>query len=374
MSIVSETSATAGRGSVDLIHVTKRYGETIAVAALSLAVESGEFLTLLGPSGCGKSTTLRLIGGFERPEVGDVRIGGVSMAGWAPHRRHVNTVFQNYALFPHMTVWENVGFGLEMASVPGEERKRRVGAALAMVRLPDVAGRAPSALSGGQQQRVALARALVNRPAVVLLDEPLGALDLKLRREMQSELKTLNRETGATFIYVTHDQDEALSMSDRIAVMDDGRIRQVGSPFEIYERPRSRFVADFVGESNFLVGVLREQDGGVARVAVDGVGVVGATIPEGVTPTCGDRVTVAVRPEHARLTETDSDGDVVNRLEGRVVEFRYAGAHTRIVMALANGGLMTAQRPADAADSRLVAGGSRVVMAFAVERASVLID
>ncbi len=371
---VRETSAVAGGGSVELIDVTKRYRETVAVDGLSLVVTSGEFLTLLGPSGCGKSTTLRLIGGFERPDAGEVRIGGDAMGGWAPHRRPVNTVFQNYALFPHMTVGENVGFGLEMASVAGDERRRRVGEALEMVRLPDVGARAPRELSGGQQQRVALARALVNRPAVVLLDEPLGALDLKLRREMQSELKTLNRETGATFIYVTHDQDEALTMSDRIAVMEHGHLRQIGSPAEIYERPRSRFVARFVGDSNFLTGVLDESDGGVVKVAVDGVGLVFATLPDGVAPARGDRVTVSVRPEHVRLAEPDPDGVVVNGLDGRVVEFRYTGAYTQVVMALATGGLMTAERPADEANSLAIVAGSRVALTFAVERASVLME
>ncbi len=240
--------------AVELETVTKRYGDVVAVDSVTLNIAEGEFFSLLGPSGCGKTTTLRLIAGFEMPTSGSVRIRGREMGTTPPFKRPVNTVFQSYALFPHMTVTQNIAFGLEMSKVPRDEIKRRVAEALEMVRLPEMAGRRPRQLSGGQRQRIALARALVNRPQVLLLDEPLGALDLKLRKAMQLELKALQEQVGITFIYVTHDQEEALTMSDRIAVINQGRVYQVGSPLEIYEQPASRFVADFIGETNFLEG------------------------------------------------------------------------------------------------------------------------
>jgi spermidine/putrescine transport system ATP-binding protein len=260
------------RSSIELRGLYKFFGEVPAVNGIDLDVREGEFLTLLGPSGCGKTTTLRIIGGFELPSAGEVSIGGELMDGRPPYRRPVNTVFQNYALFPHMTVGQNVSYGLEMAGVPKAERQQRVAQALEMVRLPHVEKRRPAELSGGQQQRVALARALVNRPAVLLLDEPLGALDLKLRKAMQLELKQLNREVGATFVYVTHDQEEALTMSDRIAVMNEGRILQLGTPGEIYEQPRNRFVADFIGQTNFLDVDVVGVDGDVVAVDLPGSG------------------------------------------------------------------------------------------------------
>ncbi|MER3485129.1 MAG: spermidine/putrescine ABC transporter ATP-binding protein [Chloroflexota bacterium] len=267
-------TAEPGPPSVELRDVVKRFGDVVAVDHVSLEVRRGEFLTLLGPSGCGKTTTLRMIGGLELPSSGQILIHGADMSRQPPYRRPVNTVFQNYALFPHLTVGQNISYGLIMAKVPRAERERRVAEALEMVRLPHVEHRRPSELSGGQQQRVALARALVNRPQVLLLDEPLGALDLKLRKAMQLELKRLNREVGATFLYVTHDQEEALTMSDRIAVMSEGRILQVGTPAEIYERPNSRFVADFIGQTNFLEGTCIQQVGGECEIDVPGVGVV----------------------------------------------------------------------------------------------------
>jgi spermidine/putrescine transport system ATP-binding protein len=240
--------------AVDLRSVTKRFGDHIAVDNVSLQIADGEFFSLLGPSGCGKTTTLRMIAGFELPTDGEVYIAGTPMGATPPYRRHVNTVFQNYALFPHMTVAENVAFGLQMQRVPRHEIGARVEEALRMVRLETYAERRPKQLSGGQQQRVALARALINHPSVLLLDEPLGALDQKLRKELQLELRTLQERVGITFIFVTHDQEEALTMSDRIAVMNGGKVLQVGSPGEIYERPNCHFVADFIGESNFLHG------------------------------------------------------------------------------------------------------------------------
>jgi ABC-type Fe3+/spermidine/putrescine transport system ATPase subunit len=237
---------------VELAGVTKRFGDTVAVDALDLAVEHGEFLSLLGPSGCGKTTTLRLIGGFEQPDEGQIRIAGADVRGLPAYKRDVNTVFQSYALFPHLNVLENVAYGLKQRGLRRSARRRRAAELLELVRLPQVANRRPRQLSGGQQQRVALARALVMEPKVLLLDEPLGALDLKVRKELQIELKRIQHEVGITFVYVTHDQEEALAMSDRVVVMNAGRIEQLGRPREIYDRPATRFVADFIGETNFI--------------------------------------------------------------------------------------------------------------------------
>jgi spermidine/putrescine transport system ATP-binding protein len=241
---------------VELQGVRKSFREVVAVDGVSLRIERGEFFSLLGPSGCGKTTTLRMIAGFEHPTEGEVLIQGRAMGETPPFARNVNTVFQHYALFPHMTVAENVGFGLKMKGRKRSEIETRMSEALELVRLSGYEQRRPRQLSGGQQQRVALARALINHPAVLLLDEPLGALDLKLRKEMQTELKRLQKSVGITFIYVTHDQEEALTMSDRIAVMNGGQVEQVGLPEEIYERPQSRFVADFIGETNFIEGLV----------------------------------------------------------------------------------------------------------------------
>jgi putative spermidine/putrescine transport system ATP-binding protein len=237
---------------VRLLGVRKTYGDVVAVDRLDLEIEGGQFFTLLGPSGSGKTTTLRLIAGFERPDEGRIELSGIDVTGRAPYERDVNTVFQDYALFPHMTVAENVGYGLRVKGVSRAQRKQRVDAALQMVRLPNVGGRKPIQLSGGQRQRIALARSLVNHPRVLLLDEPLGALDLKLRQDMQIELKRIQQDVGLTFIYVTHDQEEALTMSDRLAVFNEGRIEQIGTPAEVYEHPATEFVAGFVGVSNLL--------------------------------------------------------------------------------------------------------------------------
>jgi putative spermidine/putrescine transport system ATP-binding protein len=245
----------AGAGEtadIRLTGVRKAYGEVIAVAGIDLEIAAGEFFTMLGPSGSGKTTTLRMIAGFERPDEGEIRLRGRDVSQLPPYARDVNTVFQDYALFPHMTVQENVEYGLRVKKVPKAERRQRARDALAMVRLEEYGGRKPSQLSGGQRQRVALARALVNRPQALLLDEPLGALDLKLRQELQLELKAIQRELGITFVYVTHDQEEALTMSDRLAVFREGRIEQIGAPAEVYERPASEFIAGFVGVSNVL--------------------------------------------------------------------------------------------------------------------------
>ena len=309
--------------AVELQQVTKRFGETVALVDVSLQIRDGEFFSLLGPSGCGKTTSLRLIAGFELPSEGEVRIGGELQSRRPAFQRPVNTVFQNYALFPHMTVFENTSFGLEMSHVPPGEIRTRVLQALEMVQLPGKEDRKPRQLSGGQQQRVALARALVNRPKVLLLDEPLGALDLKLRKAMQLELKALQDRVGITFVYVTHDQEEALTMSDRIAVMNQGHVLQVGSPSEIYEHPSSRFVADFIGESNFLAGRVAGVDGDQTTVAVDTLRIL-ATGRE--RPRVGQAVTVAVRPEKVRLSRGRLEGP--NAFEGRIEDMTYVGKDT----------------------------------------------
>jgi len=297
------TVTTTTGGSVELRGVTRRFGSVIAVDALDLSVRAGEFLSLLGPSGCGKTTTLRMLAGFEHPDEGEILLDGRDVASVPAHKRDVNTVFQHYALFPHLTVAENIAFGLRQRRVDKTELRRRVGDALEMVSMSRYAGRRPKQLSGGQQQRVALARALVNRPALLLLDEPLGALDRKLRSEMQVELKLLQSEVGVTFVYVTHDQEEALSMSDRIAVMLDGRVQQLDGPEEVYDRPASAFVAGFIGSSTFLPGTAHG-NGGVQLDDGDGPVRAGRTVG---TFGPGDRVLAALRPEHIMIAPVDAD-------------------------------------------------------------------
>jgi spermidine/putrescine transport system ATP-binding protein len=283
---------------VELRHVTKRFGEITAVDNIDLNIQKGEFFSLLGPSGCGKTTTLRMIAGFEQPTEGEVAINGQQVAGIPAYKRPVNTVFQSYALFPHMTVAQNVAFGLEMKKVAKAEIARRVDEVLALVRLPQMGDRKPIQLSGGQRQRIALARALVNRPQVLLLDEPLGALDLKLRKAMQLELKQIQSEVGITFIYVTHDQEEALTMSDRIAVMSDGLVQQVGTPREIYEHPANRFVAHFIGETNFVNGRITQLDD---FVTIDLNGATAQGVGNGRHLEIGQSVSLAIRPEKVSL-------------------------------------------------------------------------
>jgi spermidine/putrescine transport system ATP-binding protein len=320
--------------AVEILGVTKKFpgvsgrpgAEVVAVDNVTLQIHDGEFFSLLGPSGCGKTTTLRMIAGFEHPTSGEIRIHDRVMGLTPPYQRNTNMVFQSYALFPHMTIARNIGFGLEMKKVPGNEIQRRVQEALEMVRLPGFGPRRPEQLSGGQQQRIALARALVNRPEVLLLDEPLGALDLKLRKEMQLELKTLQKEVGITFIYVTHDQEEALTMSDRIAVMSQGRALQVGVPTEIYERPNCRFVADFIGDTNFLSGVVVSQEEDLVTIAVDSSLQVVAQIEQKVGS--GRAVTVAVRPEKIRLLPRPALGEH-NSFPCQVEQVVYVGTDTR---------------------------------------------
>ncbi len=285
--------------AVSLDAVAKRFGDLVAVRELSLDIEEGEFFSLIGPSGCGKTTTLRMIAGFEEPTSGLIRVAGHDMNGVRPYRRPVNTVFQSYALFPHLDVFENVAFSLREARRPRAEVRERVAEAIALVQLEGRERARPRQLSGGQQQRVALARALVNRPAVLLLDEPLGALDLKLRTEMQVQLKDLQRAVGITFCYVTHDQSEAFSMSDRVAVMNHGVLEQVGKPEDVYRRPQTSFVADFVGAANRLTARIVAVEGERYRIAVDGVGERSAAGPGGLAP--GRRAMLVVRPEDVRL-------------------------------------------------------------------------
>lgn len=312
--------------------ITPEGGVLSAVNHVTMQIKDGEFFSLLGPSGCGKTTSLRIIAGFEMPTDGKIFIHGKEMSQVPAFQRPVNTVFQQYALFPHMTVEQNIGFGLEMKGVPRAERSRRVSEALEMVRLPGMEMRRPKQLSGGQQQRVALARALVNKPEVLLLDEPLGALDLKLRKEMQLELKTLQREVGITFIYVTHDQEEALTMSDRIAVMSKGVVLQIGRPEEIYERPASKYVADFIGETNFIDGIVKKQNGSTVEVELDGTGMI--CVESSRMFTNGQQVSVAVRPEKLRLNTAMKDG---NNLQGRVEDVIYIGTDTHYGVRLAGG-------------------------------------
>jgi putative spermidine/putrescine transport system ATP-binding protein len=308
--------------AVRLRNLRKVFGRTEAVADVELGISDGEFFSMLGPSGSGKTTVLRMIAGFETPTSGTVELGGEDVTGLAPFERDVHTVFQDYALFPHMTVEQNVAYGLKIRKVPKAERLRRAGEALENVRLEGFGGRRPSQLSGGQRQRVALARALVSRPRVLLLDEPLGALDLKLREQMQIELKELQREVGITFVFVTHDQDEALTLSDRMAVFRDGRVEQTGTPAEIYERPASPFVAGFVGTSNLLTGETAEQ-------------------------VVGKHGTFSVRPEKIRVLKETADGagDAEpdhTAATGTVAEVVYLGDATRFLVDLDAGGRLTA--------------------------------
>jgi putative spermidine/putrescine transport system ATP-binding protein len=298
--------------AIQVVGLRKWYGDVVALAGVDLVVRAGEFFTLLGPSGSGKTTLLRLIAGFERPDGGRIELGGRDVTQMPPYARNVNTVFQDYALFPHMTVAQNIEYGLRVRRVPKAERREKTGRALEMVRLPGLGSRKPAQLSGGQRQRVALARAIVNEPEVLLLDEPLGALDLKLRQEMQLELQRVQRQVGITFVYVTHDQEEALTMSDRIAVLSQGRIEQIGAPAEVYERPRTAFVAGFIGVSNLI-----ERDGH----------------------------TITVRPEKITLLKDGQPDPPGTHAEpGRIKDVIYAGVLTRYVVDLDGGGELVVSR------------------------------
>jgi spermidine/putrescine transport system ATP-binding protein len=343
-------------GRIEIAALEKYYGDQQVLRGIDLTVESGEFFSLLGPSGCGKTTTLRMIGGFEPIEIGSVRIDGVDMTGVAPERRPVNTVFQSYALFPHQSVEQNIGFGLRFQHCSKSEIARRVGEALELVRLTTYAKRRPHQLSGGQQQRVALARALVLRPKVLLLDEPLGALDAKLRRMLQFELKALHREVGITFVYVTHDQEEALTMSDRLAVMNEGQIEQIGAPRDVYDAPGSVYVADFLGLANLLP----------ARVTESGtVEVAGCRLAADTGTTSGE-CTVFARPERLHLVDED-----VAAVRGVVKDVVFVGSTSHIRVALDDDRELQVVVPNDG-DTRVPVPGVRVGVAIPSDAIRVL--
>jgi spermidine/putrescine transport system ATP-binding protein len=328
---------------LEIRNVTRRYGSLAAVDNVTLDIEAGEFFTLLGPSGCGKTTLLRMIAGFEQPDAGQILLDGADLAATPAERRPVHTVFQSYALFPHMTVAQNVAFPLKMSGRPAAETVRRVSEVLDQVHLADKAQQLPHELSGGQKQRVALARGIVNRPRLLLLDEPLGALDAKLRVEMQFELIRLQRDVGITFVFVTHAQQEALALSHRIAVMNQGRIEQVDEPSRLYGFPRSRFVADFIGSINLFGCEVVEAAGGHLRLHVEGLGEVTAPLAPGAH--AGQRGAFALRPEQARLSAHAEQPHLKNRFTGRVRDFLYIGDVTTYIVDLDSGAAIRALLP-----------------------------
>ena len=358
---------------VRLVDVVKTFGDQVAVDHINLEVEDGEFFSLLGPSGCGKTTTLRMIGGFEQPTSGLIELQGQDVTWLPPFKRDVNTVFQNYALFPHLTIFENVAFGLRRKAVKGDEVKRRVTDMLRLVELPGYERRRPNQISGGQAQRVALARALINRPAVLLLDEPLGALDLKLRKQMQIELKRIQQEVGITFIYVTHDQEEAMTMSDRIAVMNRGHYEQLGDPEVLYERPSTRFVAGFLGVSNLLPASVVGRDGtyATAKLTDDTQIRVPNALVDGHTS-----VSIGVRPEKIRLSDASSDGPSGhNRLVGVVRDASYLGVSTQYIIE-SKGGTLTVyeQNVERATRAELWSRGDEVQLTWSPDHSFVVPD
>ena len=318
-------------GEVSVVDLVKQFGEVTAVDGINLQMPAGEFFSMLGPSGCGKTTTLRMIAGFEQPTSGRILLDGDDMAYTPPHKRNVNTVFQSYALFPHLNVYDNVAFGLKRQKRPKSEIRQRVAEALELVQLTGLEKRKPAQMSGGQQQRVALARALVLKPAVLLLDEPLGALDAKLRKALQIELKQLQQQVGITFIYVTHDQEEALTMSDRIAVMSDGRVEQVGPPEEVYEEPTTTFVADFLGVSNLMTVTAHGESNGRCKVSLGEFELYAANGELGTT----GETRMVIRPERVHLEPHESTGE--NRMPGQVERVVYLGNANQIIVGLAHG-------------------------------------
>jgi spermidine/putrescine transport system ATP-binding protein len=336
--------------AVELQDITKKFGNVTAVNNVTLRIRDGEFFSLLGPSGCGKTTSLRLIAGFEMPTSGEVYIGGKPQGYLPAYQRPVNTVFQNYALFPHMSVEQNVGFGLEMKGVAKDEAKQRVKEALDLVHLSGMGKRKPKQLSGGQQQRVALARALVNYPKVLLLDEPLGALDLKLRKAMQVELKAIQEHVGITFVYVTHDQEEALTMSDRIGVMNQGEILQIGPPGEVYEYPNTRFVSDFIGETNYISGRVIGRREDLYEILVEPeFRLLAKTSLDLITES---RVIVAFRPEKARIQQDIPSG--YNQIRGRIIEVIYTGSTTAYLIEVTGGQQITIRQQNILLDAAMV--------------------
>jgi spermidine/putrescine transport system ATP-binding protein len=354
-------------GEVTLVALTKRFADVVAVDDVNLHIAGGEFFSLLGPSGCGKTTTLRMVAGFEEPTAGQILLDGTDVADRPPYKRNVNTVFQSYALFPHLRVFDNVAFGLRRSGVAKQEVRRRVAAALEQVELTGLERRKPAQLSGGQQQRVALARALVLRPAVVLLDEPLGALDAQIRRTLQVELKALQEEVGLTFIYVTHDQEEALTMSDRLAVMNRGRIEQLGAPKDVYEQPETTFVASFLGISNLVTGVARP---GADGRCVIGVGEFELQAAQGAVATRGE-TKLMIRPERVRLEAHEATGE--NRVPGIVERVVYRGNADQVFIRLAGGDQIQALVQ-NAGDGQPRAAGDAVRVHLPAEALRVLGD
>jgi spermidine/putrescine transport system ATP-binding protein len=363
-------SSTTDDIAIRLREVTKRFGDVTAVDGISLDIRDGEFLTLLGPSGCGKTTTMRMIAGFEEPDEGQILLRGKEIVGVPPNKREVNMVFQAYALFPHMNVEANVEYGLKLKKVSRDERRRRVGEMLEIVGLAGYQRRKPSQLSGGQQQRVALARALVNRPTALLLDEPLGALDVKLRKHMQLELKRIQHELGTTFVYVTHDQDEALSMSDRIAVMNGGVIEQIGEPRAIYRHPETPFVADFVGVLNAVEVRVDELSEGIALMRVGEGERIEVRVEAGVS--AGGRLMVAVRPERVRIARAeDTTAGPGSRVAGTVEQVVYLGTLTQYHVDTSLGSRLIVHELSDERADELVEG-DRVSLTWGRDDASVL--
>jgi spermidine/putrescine transport system ATP-binding protein len=356
---------------VRLVDVVKKFGDQVAVDRINLEVRGGEFFSLLGPSGCGKTTTLRMIGGFEQPTSGLIELQGRDVTWLPPFKRNVNTVFQNYALFPHLTIFENVAFGLRRKGVRGDEIKRRVTDMLKLVELPGYEARKPNQISGGQAQRVALARALINSPAVLLLDEPLGALDLKLRKQMQVELKRIQKEVGITFIYVTHDQEEAMTMSDRIAVMNRGHYEQLGDPESLYERPTTRFVAGFLGVSNLLPARVAGRDAGYVSANLGDDTLI--RVPQGLVDG-SSRIQIGVRPEKIRLSEpTVAAPAGHNRLAGVVRDASYLGVSTQYLVE-SKGGTLTVyeQNTERATRAELWTRGDEVQMTWSPDHSFVV--
>ena len=360
--------------SIETRTLVKRYGTTLAVDRASLDIRRGEFFSILGPSGAGKTSVLRMLAGFEWPDSGEILIEDRSMANVPPNRRPVNLVFQSYALFPHLTVFENVAFGLEMQRVAKQEISARVQAVLAMVKLSGKHNRLPAQLSGGEQQRVALARALVNRPAVVLLDEPLAALDQQLRQEMQAELKAIQEQVGITFVCVTHHQEEALTMSDRVAVMDHGRVLQIGRPQEVYETPSCLFVARFIGVSNELTGAVAEIEQGEALIDVSDLG--GSRqpvrVPKRTELLTGSRLTLLVRPERLQLSSDAHVSWCGNQLPARIEKAFYNGSDTQYVLRLSQGILWKARVPNAGTDQKRFSPGERLYVRWKTSEGVVL--
>jgi spermidine/putrescine transport system ATP-binding protein len=356
---------------VRLVDVTKRFGDMVAVDRINLEVQDGEFFSLLGPSGCGKTTTLRMIGGFEQPTSGLIELQGEDVTWLPPFKRNVNTVFQNYALFPHLSIYENVAFGLRRKGIKDSEIKSRVTDMLKLVELPGFETRKPGQISGGQAQRVALARALINKPAVLLLDEPLGALDLKLRKQMQVELKRIQQEVGITFIYVTHDQEEAMTMSDRIAVMNKGMYEQLGDPESLYERPTTRFVAGFLGVSNLLPATTNGTADGyaVVKLADDTQVRVPSALVNGKT-----EIQIGIRPEKIRLSEPEKAPSNGNMLRGVIRDASYIGVSTQYIIEASGGTRLTVyeQNVERATKSELWSPGEQVVLSWAPDHSFVI--